>query len=121
MALHPKTCAALSREHRDLIALCEATNGSNPMHMCKAYYRQLEVPSYAQLCAVSIPVLIFCGEADQIASPDGARRLHAALDSSMLHVVSQASHMVMQEQPELVNELINTWLAQVLPPSRQAT
>lgn len=83
-ALHPDTRAARCDEHRELLLLCDAINASNPMHMCKSYYRQLRVASPAQLACVSAPVLLIAGEADGLAG----RRI-----SSIEHMLCSAEHV----------------------------
>ena len=44
LALHPRTFEGSTEERKEALALAKDTNGSNPMSMCKAYYRQMVLP-----------------------------------------------------------------------------
>ena len=55
---------------------------------------------YAEL---SVPTVIFAGDADKIVKPDAhARKLHAELKNSVLHVASGVGHMVHHAAPDQV-------------------
>ena len=55
---------------------------------------------YAEL---SVPTVIFAGEADKIVKPDAnARKLHAELSHSVLHVLPGVGHMLHHAAPEEV-------------------
>ena len=104
MALHEKTRAGATEAHRQLLAMSATLSGSNEMHMCKAYYRQLKgIPEAPP--PIRAPTLLLVGEADVLAPADvHARRLHALLGLARdVHLVPDAAHQCMQEQPEAVN------------------
>lgn len=44
LALHADTRAGKTESHVALLSLSSQVNGSNQMHMCKAYYRQMDAP-----------------------------------------------------------------------------
>ena len=73
------------------------------MFMCKAYYRQLEVPTAHQLALVRAPALLLCGAQDLLVPLDSSTRLQALLPSAELQVLPRTAHQMMQEQPEAVH------------------
>mmetsp|Transcript_955 Transcript_955/g.1913 ORF Transcript_955/g.1913 Transcript_955/m.1913 type:complete len:309 (+) Transcript_955:84-1010(+) len=110
-ALHEETRAGKTADHRGLIELCRACNGMNPMFMCKAYYRQLEVPTAHQLALVRAPALLLCGEQDLLVPADSSKQLQSLLPSAELQVVPQTSHQMMQEQPAVVNAALTAFFS----------
>ena len=47
-----------------------------------------------------MPTVIFAGEADKIVKPDdNARKLHAELENSVLHVIPDVGHMLHHAVP----------------------
>jgi surfactin synthase thioesterase subunit len=102
-ALHEVTRAGKTADHRGLLELCKACNGANPMFMCKAYYRQLEVPTAHQLALVRAPALLLCGEQDLLVPVESSTRLQALLPSAELQRIPQTAHQMMQEQPAAVH------------------
>ena len=65
----------------------------------------------AELPAITCPVLVACGEADQITPPDHAREMAAAMAHAQLEIVPGAGHMLTMEQPARVGALLQAWLA----------
>ena len=53
------------------------------------------------------PVLLLCGESDQLVPPECSQRLQSTLPNAELHTVPRTSHQLMQEQPDVVNGLID--------------
>ncbi len=62
------------------------------------------------LRALSIPVLLLCGEQDQWSPPPQHREMAALLSNSTLTVVPHCGHMSSMEQPEAVNRALLDWL-----------
>ena len=60
---------------------------------------------------ITCPVLVACGEADQITPPDHAREMAAAMAHAQLEIVPGAGHMLTMEQPARVGALLQAWLA----------
>jgi len=113
-AFHARTREASTDAHRDLVQLSVETSGRNAMHMCKAYYRQLQVPSIEVFAACATPTLLVNGEADGITPADmHARPLQQLITGAAREVVlvPSTSHQVMQEQPEQVHSAILAFLA----------
>ena len=65
----------------------------------------------ADLPRITCPVLVACGEADQITPPEHAREMAAAMANAQLEIVPGAGHMLTMEQPARVGALLRAWLA----------
>mmetsp|Transcript_75473 Transcript_75473/g.245488 ORF Transcript_75473/g.245488 Transcript_75473/m.245488 type:complete len:318 (-) Transcript_75473:30-983(-) len=120
MALHPETRAEdAAPERREVLLLARAVNGLNEMHMCKAYYRQLEFPGPALLSQVTAPVLILHGEADGAIDPAQSERLLPMLKGAEARrqVVAGCSHQLMQERPAEVAAALCAFLASAAGPA----
>lgn len=62
---------------------------------------------------ISLPVLIICGTEDRFTPVKYSQYLHDNMSGSTLHIVPDAGHYVMREQPLAVNEAIEQWLQQL--------
>lgn len=113
-ALAPVTRAGATPEHVELLSLCKATNSSNPMHMAKAYYRQMEVPASVVLASVRVPVLLLVGSHDLLAPPECSRRVAAVLPDCDLVELDGVAHQLMQEDPVAVNSRLSAFLVKCL-------
>ena len=67
----------------------------------------------ADLPRIACPVLVACGEADQITPPEHAREMAAAIAGARLEIVPGAGHMLTLEQPARVAQLLQGWLARI--------
>lgn len=56
------------------------------------------------------PVLVMCGDADQLTPPDCAREIAGLVPGAELVVVPQCGHMLTIEQPAAVNAALRAWL-----------
>lgn len=63
----------------------------------------------AQLPAITLPALILCGADDRLAPVKYSHYLHQHLVGSTLHIIPDAGHYVMREQPQMVNEALVEW------------
>jgi pimeloyl-ACP methyl ester carboxylesterase len=63
--------------------------------------------------SITCPVLVACGEADQITPPEHAREMAAAMAHARLEIVPGAGHMLTMEQPARVGALLQDWLARL--------
>lgn len=59
-----------------------------------------------QVASLTLPTLIICGVADKMTPVKLSEALHQAIGGSQLHLVAEAGHMVMVEQPAAVTGLI---------------
>jgi pimeloyl-ACP methyl ester carboxylesterase len=66
--------------------------------------------SRPHLPTVQCPVLVACGEADQLTPPQVSSEMAALLPHAELAVVPGAGHMLTMEQPRAVNALLLAWL-----------
>lgn len=64
-----------------------------------------------RLSKISCPVLVLCGEDDRLTPPKYAHHLRDSIPGASLTIIPHAGHMVMVEQPELVNQAIKQFLA----------
>jgi pimeloyl-ACP methyl ester carboxylesterase len=59
---------------------------------------------------VGCPVLVLCGQADRLTTPEHAEEMAALLPHAELHLLPGAGHMLTMEQPQQVNTLLLAWL-----------
>ena len=69
------------------------------------------VDSRPMLPTVTCPLLLACGEADQLTPPDHSREMAALASGAQLEIVPGAGHMLTMEQPARVGTLLLDWLA----------
>lgn len=72
-------------------------------------------PIYPEIAGITVPTLVAVG-ADDIATPPGkARRIADAVPGARLEVIADSGHSSTLEQPEVVTELLDSFLASVEP------
>jgi pimeloyl-ACP methyl ester carboxylesterase len=76
------------------------------------------------LAQVQCPVLVLCGEDDQLAPARHSREIAQLCPRSRLVMVPRCGHMLTMEQPQVVNAALREWLQSEcgrpgFPPSRQ--
>jgi pimeloyl-ACP methyl ester carboxylesterase len=69
----------------------------------------------AHIGRLRCPVLVLCGEGDQLTPPDRSREISAAIPGAELALLPQCGHMLTMEQPEAVNARLLDWLGRVAP------
>ena len=69
----------------------------------------------AHLGRLRCPVLVLCGESDQLTPPERSRELAAAIPGAELALLPQCGHMLTMEQPEALNARLLDWLGRVAP------
>ena len=67
------------------------------------------------LASVGCPVLIMCGDSDQLTPPENAREIAALIPFSQLVMVPECGHMLTMEKPDFVNASLLQWLQQFAP------
>ena len=67
------------------------------------------------LGSVECPVLIMCGDSDQLTPPENAREIAALIPSAQLVMVPECGHMLTMERPDIVNATLLQWLQQFAP------
>lgn len=63
------------------------------------------------LPGVACPVLVVCGEADQLTPPECCAEIAALVPGAEHHLLPDSGHMLTMEQPETVTRLLVQWLA----------
>jgi pimeloyl-ACP methyl ester carboxylesterase len=69
----------------------------------------------AHLASVGCPVLVMCGDSDQLTPPENAREIAALIPAASLVMVPECGHMLTMEKPDLVNAGLLQWLQQFAP------
>ncbi|MDB5860929.1 MAG: hypothetical protein JWQ76_4618 [Ramlibacter sp.] len=67
------------------------------------------------LARVRCPVLVMCGEADQLTPPECSREIAGLCPQSRLVMVPRCGHMLTMEQPGVVNAALVEWLSAIIP------
>jgi pimeloyl-ACP methyl ester carboxylesterase len=75
----------------------------------------------SQLDKIKAPTLIVCGAEDKMMPLKFSELLHAGMVNSQLHVLENAGHMVMQEQPDAVADLLKKFIDNIPLKVRKAT
>ncbi len=70
-----------------------------------------------RLYEIPLPTLIVCGAEDQLTPVKYSTYLHQHIQGSTLHIIPNAGHYVMREQPEVVNQAIEEWTQTQFTPS----
>lgn len=65
----------------------------------------------AHIAGVRCPVLVMCGEDDQLTPPEHSRAIAQLVPNARLVLVPRCGHMLTMEQPEVVNAALVEWLA----------
>ena len=66
------------------------------------------------LPALACPVLVMCGDSDQLTPPECSREIAGLVPHAQLEMVPDCGHMLTMERPEIVNQLLLRWL-ELLP------
>jgi len=64
----------------------------------------------SRLPEIRLPTLVLCGEEDQLTPVKHSRYLNENMRNSRLVLIPQAGHMVMAEQPGMLNNAIESFL-----------
>ena len=67
------------------------------------------------LSKINVPVLVLCGDHDEITPPVMARELAQGIPNATLTIIQHAGHMVVSEQPIAVSDAIEDFLNRVKP------
>jgi len=68
-----------------------------------------------QLPTLKVPTLIVVGEQDRSRPPHEAQEMAERIPGARLAIIKEAGHICTQEQPEVVSEVLATFLDSVLP------
>jgi pimeloyl-ACP methyl ester carboxylesterase len=134
VALRTEACALFAAGRMEEVLRANVLFAFHPLHrrappMVDAYLAMLRRAGAAQLIAqnravmarpdsrptlqrITCPVLVACGEADQLTPPEHAREIAALTPGARLEMVPGAGHMLTLEQPARVGALLLDWLGQ---------
>ena len=56
------------------------------------------------------PLLVLCGDSDQLTPPECSREIAALVPQAELGLIARCGHMLTMEQPASVNQLLLAWL-----------
>jgi pimeloyl-ACP methyl ester carboxylesterase len=109
-AFHPDNAAALSAAYLAFVleAGAEQLIRQNRAVMARPDAR----PHLARL---RCPVLVMCGEADQLTPPERSREIAALVPRSRLVLVPRCGHLLTLERPDVVNATLLEWLGEISP------
>ena len=60
---------------------------------------------------LACPVLVMCGDADQLTPPECSQEIARLVPQARLVLVPACGHMLTMEQPDIVNATLLSWLA----------
>ncbi|MFH1851450.1 MAG: alpha/beta hydrolase [Candidatus Neomarinimicrobiota bacterium] len=103
-AFHPDADPEFIRRER-------AISDRNSMRMMKALFNGMHYDGDHDLSRLTTPFLIINGEADKFTTVAAGQKLAGQLPAAQFVVVPQVAHLVMLEQPRVVNELIGGFIA----------
>jgi len=108
MAFHPQNAPALSAEYLDIVLSAGADQliAQNRAVIARPDQRD-HLPWFRG------PVLLMCGDADQLTPLERSEAILGLCQSARLIVVPRCGHMLAMEQPLLVNEALAEWVAGV--------
>jgi len=69
----------------------------------------------AHIGRLRCPVLVLCGENDQLTPVERSHELAAAIPGAELALLPRCGHMLTMEQPDAVNAQLLNWLTPVIP------
>ena len=70
------------------------------------------------LASVACPVLVMCGDSDQLTPPECAHEIANLLPNARLVMVPQCGHMLTMERPDIVNPALLAWLEELRASTR---
>lgn len=111
MAFHPDRAGDADLARRYLDFVLEAGAGQL-IRQNRAVIGRPDARTH--LPGLRCPVLVMCGEDDQLTPPELSREIAALVPGARLVLVPRCGHMLTMEQPEAVNGELRRWLRAVL-------
>ena len=92
----------------ELVAEAAAMIGEQSATVIIAAMRAIMMRSDATplLAAINCPVLVLCGAADKLTTPETAESIHSLIPGSELRLLAGAGHISNMEQPEAFNKAL---------------
>ncbi|MGE3348494.1 MAG: alpha/beta fold hydrolase [Ramlibacter sp.] len=110
LAFHPAQAAnpALVQGYLDFVL---AAGGERLIRQNRAIMDRPDARPH--LPRLRCPVLVMCGEADQLTPPECSREIASLVPGAEYVEVPRCGHMLTMERPDLVNARLRDWLARV--------
>ena len=104
-AFHPDNAPALAQAYLDLVL------GAGADQLIAQNRAVIARPdARVHLPMLKCPVLVMCGDSDQLTPPECSREIAALVPHAELHIVGKCGHMLTMERPEVVNATLTRWL-----------
>jgi pimeloyl-ACP methyl ester carboxylesterase len=84
--------------------------GMRPPVLCGDFLACNEFDVTSQLEKINVPTLIICGAEDKMMPVKSSELLQNGIANSQLHILENAGHMVMLEQPDAVADLLKKFI-----------
>ena len=109
MAFHPDNAAnpALVQAYLDMVL---SAGGAQLARQNRAITARPDARLHLPQCAC--PMLVLCGDSDQLTPPECAQEIADLVPHAQLHWVGRCGHMLTMEHPKAVGASITRWLAQ---------
>ena len=110
-AFHPDNAPALSSTYLEFVL------GAGAEQLIRQNRAVIARPdARTHLPHVRCPVLVMCGEEDQLTPPERSMEIASLVPQARLVMVPKCGHMLTMERPEVVNEVLVEWLTAVTHP-----
>ena len=109
-AFHPDHAPALAGSYLDFVL---AAGAEQLIRQNRAVIARPD--ARVHLPQLRCPVLVMCGDSDQLTPPERSREIASLVPHARLVMVPRCGHMLTMERPEVVNAVLAEWLATVLP------
>lgn len=109
-AFHPDNAPALAGSYLEFVL---AAGAEQLIRQNRAVIARPD--ARVHLPRVRCPVLVMCGDADQLTPPERSREIASLVPHARLVMVPRCGHMLTMERPEVVNEVLAEWLHSVIP------
>ncbi len=70
---------------------------------------------YEEIKSIALPTLVLVGDEDVATVPEKAKRIHKQINGSVLEIITGAGHSASLEQPEVVNNVTESFLNHLNP------
>ena len=110
LAFHPDNAARLADDYLRFVL---AAGAEQLIRQNRAVIARPDARQH--LAQVRCPVLVMCGEADQLTPPEHSREIAQLCPHSRLVMVPKCGHMLTMEQPEVVNAALRDWIQSAVP------
>ena len=101
---HNKTPKSIVKIFLNQFSIVNPQVTHNDFQICDSFDRMKEMD------LINVPCLILCGDEDKLTPVKYSQYFDEHIKNSRLHVIKNAGHMVMLEQPELVNQFIQEFI-----------